>query len=235
MPGKKVYPKRSGKVAPAVKSYVKKQMRTNTELKRYEKSDQEKIEGTTTDANYITDLCTIAEGTGKEERIGSEIKLQGVQLKGMFHNNSSVVNYVRYVIGYFTQNVAGVLNSNTKLFRGPFDQQLSTTEVYGSGSQPYSLMTTPLHPELFHSLYDKVIKIGPLQSTDGNNTRLFNKFIKLHNKKVSFTTGDVPASINQPTPRLVVMRMYTDAGQDAGVTLQPIEYSGRSIVWYRDS
>lgn len=235
MPGKKVYPKRSGKVAPAVKSYVKKQMRSNSELKRFELADQEKIEGTTTNANYITDLCTIAEGTGKEERIGSEIKLQGVQLKGMFHNNSSVVNYVRYVIGYFTQNQASLLNTVTKVFRGPFDQQLNTQEVYASGAQPYALMTTPLHPELFHTLYDKVIKIGPNTSTDGTNSRLFNKFIKLHNKKVSFTTSDVPASINQPAPRLVVMRMYTDAGQDAGAVLQPIEYSGRSIVWYRDS
>jgi len=233
MVGKKEYTKRSGKVAPAVKQYVKKQLRTNSELKRFERSDQEKIEGSTTNPVYGNDLSQIPEGTGNSERVGAEIRLQGVQLKGMFHNNSTVTNYVRYVIGYSLSPQLILLNQTAKIFRGPLNQQWTTADVYGSGSTPYSLMTTPFHPELFQPLYDKVHKIAPSTSVDGNNTRLFNKFIKLHNRRVAFP-NETFAEPNVPHPRLVVFRFYTDAGQDAGAVLQPIEYSGMSTVWYRD-
>lgn len=234
MVSKKPSAKRSGHVTPAVKQYVKKQMRTNSELKRYERSDQEKIEGTTSNPLYFSELALIEEGTDVSERIGTQIRLQGVQLKGMFNNNSAVVNYVRYAIGYILDPTAVAIGGGTKFFRGPFNNQLSTAEVYASGAQPYALMTTPFHPDVFQALYDKVHKIGPSSSTDGNNSRLINKFIKLHNRKVEFPNANVVGFTGQALPRLVVCRWYTDAGQDAGAVLQPIEYSGRSIVWYRD-
>jgi len=239
MAPKKVYPKRSGKVAPAVKQYVKNQMRTNTELKRYEAQDQEKLEGLTASATvpmFTHNVLLLAQGTASNERIGNEIRLQGVQLKGMFNNNTTLTTYVRIMIGYYIGNaeLTSPVSEIVSLFKDNLGNSVSAQIVAAAGAKNYALMTTPTHPEFWHPLYDKVLKIGPNTSTDGNNTRLFNKFIKLHNKKVIFDTLSGTTGAGYSTPRLQVIRIYTDAPQDSS-TAQTLEYSGLSQVWYRDA
>lgn len=232
MAGKKVYPKRSGKVAPAVKSYVKKAMRTNSELKRLEIFNQESLQGIPPSGTAIFPSLafSVAEGTASNERVGNEVRLQGIQVKGMWHNNVNLTIYCRVMIGYYNtvDNLYSAINENTPLFKASDGQSVSSVTIASGATKNYALMTTPTHPIQWTSLYDKVFKIGPSTSTDGNNTRLFNKFIKLHNKKVSWVnTGSIPL------PQLQVLRFYSDAPLDAS-TVQTVEYSGSTQVWYRD-
>lgn len=234
MPAKQHPKKRTTKVPPSVKSYVKRQMRTNTELKRCELQDQESLQGIPASGVpfFRHDVLACAEGTGPNDRIGNEVRLQGIQVKGMFNNNVNITIYCRVLIGYFTgsQDTYSAVNEFTPLFKDAQGVAFSASSIVAVGTKNYALMTTPTHPTYWTSLYDKVIKIGPSASTDGNNTRLFNKFIKLHNKKVEFVLS---GTIN-PIPRLQVIRLYTDAPQDAS-TAQTMEYSGLTQVWYRDA
>jgi len=222
--------KRSTKVPPSVKQYVKKQMRTNSELKRLALTDQEKSEGTSATSFFTNDLSPISSGTNSFQREGAEVRLQGVQVKGIFTSSSTVPIYVRYVIGYFLGNQGETLSVNTYLFKGASGQMQTAGQVYGVGSAQFTLLSAPFYEDMFHPIYDKIHKIGPTGSTEGNNTKLINKFIKLHNKKVTFP-GLPQADVS--LPRLVVIRMYSDANQDY-IGVQPIEYSGLSTVWFRD-
>lgn len=226
-PARKTFKPRQGKVPKAVKSYVKKAVRVNTELKRY-------VAPVVIEQNELTvglwnkDIISIPEGTGPNERVGNEIRLQGVQLKGVLTNTVAQPIYVRMIVGYPRDDEP---LTNLSLIFKDIDGLGTSASALGTTPSSLNILMTPTLSREFTSLYDKVVKLAPNTSPDALNTKMYNIFIKLHNKKCTFpfTSG-----INGANPRLSAFFMYCEANQDY-VSPLTVEHSFLYQTWYRDA
>lgn len=166
------------------------------------------------------DPLVITEGTGKEERVGTEIIPTGLHVRGICNNNGSSPNFVRILI----------LRSNTR-------QQVNTGDFFGSSTgvgldisavNGLDRMYWPIHKATHTVLYDKVIRLE--KSTEVGKSRQFNKWIKLGGK-IKFD-GNGTGSENL-FPRYHIVYMSAESDDDTS-TGQNVEVSVLHRFFYKD-
>jgi len=246
-------PKRTAKVSLPVKRYVKKQLRTNSELKKIAISDYERSENNADYNTFFYPIKGLSQDVSVSGRVGEEIRLQGFQMKGVFTNTSSTTIYVRtivcmlsseLVLGQFSNMFE--MNANTPSEGNPnmfIETGDTLVDNANSRSKKIRVIYAPLNRTLITSvLHDHVTKLGPSTSIDGSNTRLYNKFIKLRNRKVKYQQpvsydagGVIVYGDTTCTSNLVVVNFYCDADNDTDDTPAVVEHSYMYQTWFRDT
>jgi hypothetical protein len=223
---KKTYRKKAStaKVSTAVKKYVKQvTAKSRPEMKRI-------MDSTTLDETAINTLTvpyifrefSCVQGTQVQGRLGNELYIQGLHLKGILHNNSNTTIFVRRLILQLTDGTP----------TGAF------TEIFTSGTGvPTDLVTTTGLNAMYHSINkskfkvydDTVMKLAPLTSVDGNQTKMFNKFQKFGGAKITYE-GNTSGEQNQ-NKRFLVLWIFADANDDTTAATNVVEVSS-NITWY---
>lgn len=208
----------------AVKAYVRRAM-PKAEMKQIWSHTNESLLSTLTQG-YVTSGPLCGAGTGPNSRIGNDITLHGLHLKGALYNNSAGETYVRcVVVGYPGTNGNPTLN----LFRGgPGGLPASVTTVVGLDAMYYPLNKTQLH--IYH---DKVFKLaGNVNGNSGSNTRMFNKFFKFGGRKISYL-GDQSGEGKQNWLYSVIW-IAADASDDT-TSGTSVDLSQMEIAYFKDS
>lgn len=161
-----------------------------------------------------------AEGSGNEERIGTEIMPTGLHIRGVLHNNGNKANYVRIV----------VVRSTTRQNVGAGDFFSSAT---GNGQDITAVtgvdkMYWPIHQKAHKVLYDRVIKLEQVAET--GNTQTFQKWIKMSGK-VRFDGNST--GVESVTPRYHIVYMASQAADDT-VLGENVELSALHRFFYKD-
>lgn len=229
--------KRKLKFQNSMRRYVKRKSATQTKMKRTATAAARRVlmktsetrtnwvhvneQSLSTLTGYLAyDPLVVSEGTGKEERIGSEIIPTGLHIKGVVHNNGSGPNFVRIV----------VVKSNTR-------QQVTTGDFFGGETglgqditdvTGLDRMYWPIHKNVHQVLYDKVIKLE--KSGEVGNCRMFNKWLKLGGK-IKYDGGNTGSE--QLTPRYHIVYLSAEAADDTS-TGQTVEVSALHRFFYKD-
>lgn len=174
----------------------------------------------TSTGHLAYDPLAAAEGTGAEERVGTEIQPTGLHIRGVLYNNGNKANYVRIV----------VVKSATRQHIGGGDFFMSAA---GSGTDITAVtgldkMYWPIHQKVHKVLYDRVIKLEQVAET--GNTQTFQKWIKLSGK-VRF--DGAATGVEQVTPRYHIVYMASQAADDT-VLGENVELSALHRFFYKD-
>lgn len=205
------------------RSEAKKVFNRNTETK-CKWLDIDEASFTTLTQFYPYDPLQIVQGDGSYQRDGTEIRLQGMHLKGILHNNGTETNYVRMIV--YRTDLDSNLGTSVGFFNTPHDDVDTPATVTGLNQMYY-----PLDKTVAQKVYiDKVYKLSATTSTDGTHTRFFNHFIKLHNLKIKYQHNSTGAEAC--FPRLHVVFLTADADDDT--VSQIIEGSCLVRTWYKD-
>lgn len=225
---KKPRPRPTGKVNKATKKYVKKQIRSNTELKDI-KGDIAEAQLNTLNSFSAYDNCLIPQGYANGQRIGNVVKATGFQCKGVFNNNGTNTNYVRAILVWSKKNDTGNNYLGTDLTFDTPSGAAGATGLNGLGTMYY-----PVLKGNYTVLFDKVYRLAPTGSTQGQSTRFFNIFKKL-NTKITYTPGNgQTTSYNLPDKRLTMLFFASEGPNDVS-TGQVVEISALTRMWYADA
>lgn len=216
---RKRYPSRKSTLATQVKAIVNRQAEKKV---KYVTWDEAIISTLSQGAFY--DPMEISQGDTATQRSGVQIRLQGIHLRGVLHNNGSNPNYVRMVVFYAKEradmtSASDIFESNT--------QDAAGFSTYSGLNCIYQ----PFNKALMNVLYTRTFKLAGNDAIDGSQTMMFNKFIKLKNRLVRFqgnTTGS-----DDVAPRLHVGWWAAEAPDDT-TSGQTIELSGFSKLFFTD-
>ena len=168
----------------------------------------------------VLDPAAVVEGSGQEERIGTEISPTGFHIKGVLNNNGSSANFVRIVVvkSMTRQNIA-----TGDWFAASTGLGQDITAVNG-----LDRMYWPIHKKVHQVLWDKVYRLEANGSTD--KSRFFNKFLKLGGK-LKFDGGNTGSE--QSTPRYHIIYMAAETEDDTSLG-QSVEVSAIHRLFYKD-
>lgn len=175
---------------------------------------------------FVTTGPLIGQGLTSENRIGNDINLYGLQLKGALYNNSAGESFMRcVVVGYPATNGDPTLN----LFRNAANGNVAAiSSVNGLDSMYFPI--NKLQLKVYH---DKVYKLAGNQAGNaGANTFMFNKFIKFGGKKIQYI-GNQSGSGKQNWLYSTIW-IPSDASDDT-TTGTTIELSQLEIVYFKDA
>ncbi len=173
---------------------------------------------------YYYDPMNISEGTGPDNRVGQQITLSGYQLKGVFKSNApNEHQYIRMILFYAKDRSNFDVNSELHVSSNHLPL---TGATIGGLDKIYH----PLNKALVTPLYDKTIKIAPYSNTQSDGTRLFNFFVKLHNRKISFE--NTATGVDNVSPRLHLAVITAGASDDE--LTSTVEMSAFQRLWYKD-
>lgn len=221
-----------GKVNKATKKYVKKQLRSNSELKDIKTEINEaQINSVSGYGPTFYDLGIVQQGLGNGQRIGNQIKLTGFQFKGVFNNNGSNTNFIRVVLLWENRNTAAAGYTPNSVI---FDRNTGVGAGTGTTTTGLATMYFPIMKGDFSVLYDKVYKVGPAGSATGSTARFFNIFKKLNTKITYSALAATPNVYDQPDKRLQLM-FFASEGPNDVTTGQVVEVDALTRVWYADN
>jgi len=214
---------RRSKVPAATKSYVKR-MLPKTELKRFV-SYYDEITGSTLVEGSAVPLTNIGQGTASYMRIGNEICVKGLHIKGLFNNNAATPNYVRMMVLW------SACDTNTSFGSAYYfaESNLAGTTGTISNVTGANMMYYPLNTKQFTPIYDKVFKLGG--SGDPSCTRMFSKFVKL-NKRIKYIANNYGDGLQDY--QISVVYLYAESGDDT-TSGQIVETSHVCRLWYSDA
>lgn len=223
---------KSGVVSDSVKKYVKSVTKKSLPEMKYISTAVSAIEpvlsltGPVAGYSYIEFANNLTIGAGLNQRLGAEIRLQGLHSKITYHNNSTVPVYVRrLVIGISGQDI---------------DAGLDTMELFNSGGPGVNwtsagnslyVIQTPINHVSYKVYFDKTFKLGPVGSTDGTQTRMVNYFQKFGGKKIIYE-GSTGGYALQDF-RFAEIITAVCANQDATVGAS-LEFNRFSRVYFTD-
>lgn len=158
-----------------VQKITRKVLQSNLEVKRYMMSAVEQkvdtlVPGATT--NWLQPIVNIAQGTHSYDRVGSKIKVIGLQFKNFFHNNTTVPIWIRMVL--LRVPAGTTMGPSSTLFMNTLNSEANFTAVNGMNS-----MMKPIHPAFGKVMFNKVIKIIPSVATGESSGFIrYNRFFK---------------------------------------------------------
>lgn len=160
------------------------------------------------------------QGTGPQERIGTEIQPTGLHIRGVVHNNGGNANFVRIL----------VVKSTTR-------QDIASGDFFAAASGIGQDITAingvdrvfwPIHQKVHKVLYDKTLLLE--KSTEINKAKSFNKFIKLSGK-VKFDGASTGPE--QVTPRYHIVYLGAESPDDTSLG-ENVEVSALHRFFYKD-
>lgn len=183
------------KTKKAVKSIVKTMLKNETEYKQHTAGFSfSQVWGTAAGA-VISHITNVSQNVGDTQRIGDEITIKHLKVRGAMQNNFGVnanfFNDIRIVVfQYFSQD------------NNPVANELFTTNAISGGQvSAYSARFVD-YRDIYHVLYDKVYHLTLGQPLAGNNanTDSYSRYfeftvpLKYAKKKIQYeagTTGSV--------------------------------------------
>ena len=171
------------------------------------------------------DLTNIDVGTGPDNRIGREVRLKGIDIRGHLHNNGAGTNWAR--IAVFKAYEQTDMSSLALIFKN------QTGSVDFSTLAGMRTMYYPFNNVDLKCVYDKIIKCNPVAS-DGLNdeSAMFRHFIK-RDETLHFENQTSEGSETQ-RPRYWLAVWVAESGEDVGVG-QTVELSFLSRTFFTDS
>lgn len=187
------------------------------------------VNSTSRGSNFFA-LSNITQGSDHASRIGREIHLDSLMIRGVLHNNSSGTHLVRIVIGY--QLDQAVPGSATEIFdsgsRGGPPVALDVLDVDGSAG--LAAMNLTINKVKFQTIYDRIHKLGS-SSADGYNVKTLAIRKKL-NKKIKFEANTTGAA-NQDK-QLYIGAWTAEGANDAAAPGTAVELSFLAALKYTD-
>jgi len=217
----------SRKVSTAVKKYVRRAL-PSVEMKNIWYHDNE-VSLNTLVQGAMQAYPLIANGNSNITRVGSEISLKSMQVKGMLYNNSGSESYARLIIvghpgtidpTYTTFPIFKSASSGTSAVIGT---------INGLDAMYYPINTTEL--TVYH---DQVMKLAGTATAGGpSNTRMFSKFIKWPGKGKKIMYKANTSGYNNQNWMVSVFWIVADANDDTS-TGTTVELSQLTRVWFTD-
>lgn len=125
------------------------------------------------------------QGPAVSQRNGNQINLQGYHSKITYFNTSTSTLFVRRLI-------LGVNNGDTEA--GTDSAELFTLNGTGisltTAGNTLAVIQTPINTTQYRVYFDKTIKLAPVGSVDGTNTRMVNYFQKFGGKKITYESNN---------------------------------------------
>lgn len=222
---RKAKPAKSKAMERVAKAVVRKEMARNSELKVKYNQGQELAVSTLTQGTNWYDLTAIDQGVGGEDRIGREVMLKGIDLRGHIHNNGANTNWVRIAV--------------FKAYEQTDMSSLSTIFKRSTDAADFSLITGirtiyyPFNNTELKCVYDKTIKLNPVATTGSNDeSAMFRHFIK-RNERIRFEANANEGQDVQ-RPRYWLAVWAAESAEDVGVG-QTIELSYLARTFFSDS
>lgn len=173
-PRRKPYRGRKPKsgVSAAVKKYVRKSM-PKTEMKSLWNHDNEVSLNTLTQGQIIA-LPQVTQGTSATQRIGNDIYLKMLHMKGALYNNSASESYVRLIIVGHNANITPSLATFPLFVNGASNNTVTTGQVNGLDAIYY-----PINKKDLTVYTDRTWKLaGSNVEAGARNTKLFSECVK---------------------------------------------------------
>lgn len=184
------------------------------------------IQLSTLTQGYLSTGPFLSQGIGSNQRVGNDVNIMGLHIKGAMHNNSVGQTFVRaLVVGYPGTNGDPSLN----LFRNNGNGTTAgVSQVNGLDAMYY-----PINKLELHVYWDKVFKFsGADTGNAGSNTSMFNKFIKFGGRKVQYKGGGI--GLGQQSWQYSVLWISADASDDT-TTGTSVDLSYLEILHYKDA
>nr|UOF78032.1 capsid protein [Cressdnaviricota sp.]UOF82862.1 capsid protein [Cressdnaviricota sp.] len=217
--------KKKPAVSKAVVKYVKRHT-PKPEFKRELDGFTENIVSATI-TPYLNFEPLIAQGTALNQRIGCQIRMKGIYLKTMFHNNSTLTQTVRCLV-LSTSSDTDTTPATMELFQD-ISSAGAVTTIQTSGTN-FGNMLFRINKRKFHVHYDRVFKLGSTNSTDGKDVIILRKLIKLNStiKYEANTTG-----VGNQSKRFIILYLTSDPALDASGGA--IEITGNHYYYFIDT
>lgn len=228
-PAKRTFRKKKTTYKPKVSTAVKKYVKTHTphvEVKRELDGFSENIVSATI-TPYLNYEPLIAQGSALNQRIGTQVKMIGIQLRTMLHNNSTITQMVRCL----------VLGCNSDTDTTPATMELfkdisaagAVTTIQTSGTS-FGNMLYKVNDRKFKIYYDRTFKLGATSSADGQDVIFVKKFIKLNSliKYEGNSTG-----VGNQSKRFIILYLTSDPALDASGGA--IEITGNHFYYFTDA
>jgi len=219
--------KRKAVVSRAVKKYVRRSM-PRVEMKQIWYHDNE-VQLNTLTQGAMQGYPQIANGQSNSTRIGSDISLKGVHVKGTLYNNSGSESYARLlIVGH-----PGTIDPNYATF--PLFKNTSagaTTTI--SGLNGLDTMYYPLNNTEIKVHYDKKFRLAGSATAGGpSNTRMFSHFVKFPGKGKLIRYKGNTSGVNNQNWFVSIYWIVADANDDT-TSGTVVELSQLTRIYFTD-
>lgn len=211
----------------AIKKYVQKAM-PKSEMKSIWNHDNEIALNTLTQGAIVS-LPTITQGTASTNRIGNEVNLKMVHMKGVLYNNSATETYVRLLIVGHDANISPALGTFPLFINGSSGNTVAVGSVNGLDAQYY-----PVNKKDLTVYTDRKWKLaGSNVEAGARNTKMFSECVKWRGqgKKIKYE-GNTTGYENQNWLCSIIW-IVSDANDDTS-TGTTVELSQLTRIYYTD-
>lgn len=177
----------------------------------------------------IVSLPLVTQGTASTNRIGNEIMLKMMHMKGVLYNNSSSESYVRLLVVGHDANISPVLGTFPLFVNGSSNNTVPISSVNGLDAQYY-----PINKKDLTVYVDRKWKLAGSNIEAGSrNTRMFSECVKWprRGKKVIYE-GNTTGYENQNWLCTIIW-IASDANDDT-TTGTNVELSQLTRIYFQD-
>jgi len=228
-PMRRKAPKKKGTSKPTVnqvKAICRRTVNREIETKQFWTQVDEIPLSNFANQTYVQGVDAILQGVGHSERIGNNVKLQGLHIKGVINNNFTSTVFVRMLI-FYVNSQTGLSNlTGSELFQGVGGVPVN------AGGLLLNAIYQPINKNLVTVLHDKTFRMGGSNESSGTCATVFNKFVKLYGKKIMYD-GNAAGSLNQSKRLQVAFISANAADDDSGETTLDLSYICR--LYYKDA
>lgn len=212
------------KVSTAVKKYVKSHT-PKPEVKRaFDVYSETTISAMVTPYQIYEPI--IAQGVGRNQRIGNQIKMLGVHTRAHFKNNSTGTCWVRMLV-LSTAGDTDTAAATMELFKD-VNAAGDTNPIVVSGSSSGNIFFS-INDAKFKTHYDHVYKLGGTGSLEGRDVILFNKFCKFN---TTIKYDGTNTGLGNQSRRFLIIYLTSETALDGGGA--SVEISGMNRWYYID-
>lgn len=214
-------------MSPAVKQYVRRIM-PKSEMKSIWNHDNE-VSLNTLSQGAIVSLPLVTQGTASTSRIGNEINLKMMHMKGVLYNNSSSESYVRLLVVGHSANISPVLGTFPLFVNGSSNNTVPIGTINGLDAQYY-----PVNKKDLTVYVDRKWKLaGSNVEAGARNTKMFSECVKWpgHGKRICFE-GNTTGYENQDWLCSIIW-IASDANDDTSLGTN-VELSQLTRIYFQD-
>jgi len=208
----------------AISKIASKTINRQAETKKFQRSiwSETSLSSATACSTPVV-LDEVSEGSGSFQRVGDRIKMIGLYLRYIIHNNGSVPVYVRIIL-YNDKGSGNYASSSNNYI---LDNSSEATTFTG---ESLSNIYAPLNKSVIKVWYDKVHRIAGLGDGTGVETTSNKRFFKMRMYK-NFQELTAGGTAEQQS-NFRILALVRSADNDT--TAQTIELTAQSTLYFKD-